>query len=552
MKQGKRFFISYNSEVTLDPSIKGWTHLEDPEMREFWKDVKQFESAEVVFLLTGKTRTELVYTAARQVLTQTPNVKILKASVGDVVGQAPLSSARPIPQALLDIDPKDFEKLAEIVSVNPLHPAQDYNDGAIFYGTKIKGEDYIIPSGGEMFSLASCSQRGILLIQPRLSTSGFSHEGVLKFYTDATVVSPEEVFSGITDYVRRHIYVPVDETYDLVGVWIMGTYLFRAFRYFPYLHLNAEKGSGKTLLMELMAPISFNGVLLTQPIASTMLKLIEQNSASLFIDEAEGLSEKRGSGNSQLKSLLRTGFARSGVYYIGETMYRTFSPKCFAGIEQLDDVLADRTITIKMMRKTGIEKTELYRETPLMRKQQAELRDKLYVFGLQHGPKIAADYESETTLYDKLPHLSNRAYDVWLPLFKLVNAFPDGDVKMRVFGSLDILSQADARRRITRDAEENETGSLIGMLTEVLPQLRPVETKGGVDYYDPDGLHLALLRADLIPRTVQKKGLSRMLKRILEIDSVPRPYGNGTKRMYAVDAKKLEEYRKRYADASQS
>ncbi len=184
MKGRKRFFISYNSEAILDPSIKGWTNLEDPEIREFWKDVKQFDGAEVVFLLTGNTRTELVFTAARQVLTQTPNVKILKASAGDVVDQSALSNAKVIPQSLVDIDVKDFEKLADVVSVRPLHPAQDYDDGRIYYGAKIKNEDYIIPSEGEMFSLASSSRRGILLIQHHLTTTGLSHEAVLNFYTD--------------------------------------------------------------------------------------------------------------------------------------------------------------------------------------------------------------------------------------------------------------------------------------------------------------------------------------------------------------------------------
>ena len=239
--------------------------------------------------------------------------------------------------------------------------------------------------------------------------------------------------------------------------------------------------------------------------------------------------------------------------YIGDKMYRTYSPKCFAGINELDDVLADRTITVKMLRKTGAENKDLsiYRETPLMRKQQAEMRDMLYFFGLQYGPKIAADYESETTLYDKLPHLSNREYDVWLPFFKIVNAFSDGEVKSRVFQSLDLLSQTESKRRGIRDAEENETGALVEMLNEVLPQLRPIETKEGIDYYDPDGLLVSLQKAELLPRSVKKKTLSRMLNKVLEIASLPRPFGKGTKRMYAVNAMKLEEYRKRYADGVQ-
>jgi len=33
--------------------------------------------------------------------------------------------------------------------------------------------------------------------------------------------------------------------------------MFSAFRHFPYLHLRAEKGSGKTLLMEILSAIAF-------------------------------------------------------------------------------------------------------------------------------------------------------------------------------------------------------------------------------------------------------------------------------------------------------
>ena len=128
-----------------------------------------------------------------------------------------------------------------------------------------------------------------------------------------------------------------------------------------------------------------------------------------------------------------------------------------------------------------------------------------------------------------------------------MNAFSDGEVKLRVFQSLDLLSQTESKRRGIRDAEENETGTLVGMLNDVLPQLRPLD-QGRIDYDDPDGLLVALQKAERLPHSVKKKSLSRMLNKALEISSVPRPFGNGTKRMYAVNAKKLEEYRKRYAD----
>ena len=541
--------IWFNSNIKVPAEdIKDWNIIANPGTDVFWTDkVNQFEDATVVFLQVENNERGRIIPAVRAVLEITSDVKLLSVSADSLITSIMLDNAAKIPDALLDIDEEDLASLSDVEEVTLLHPAQDYFNSTIYYGTKIHGKDFLITSEREMIPLIACPSRGISLIEDQLSMAGFSHSSVLDYFSGAGIEAPNVLHADILSYIERYIYLPMPELYDLIAVWIMGTFIYRAFRYFPYLHLNAEKGSGKTLLMELMSPIAFNGVYMSQPTAATVLKLIAQDSATLFIDEAEGLGEKR-SATSQLKNILKTGFARSGVYYSGNELFRTYSPKCFAGINMLDDVLADRTITVRLIRKTGENKTDLYRETPLMRKMQSELRDRLYMFGLQNGTAIAEDYNSESTLYDKLPHLSNRAYDVWVPLFKIVNAFAEGDDKTRVFNSLDVLSQTDARRRVIRDAEENETGLAVAMLDEVLAHIQPLETKDDVKYYDPDIIYDSLRRLDLLPKSMAKKGLSRMLKRTLDIDSIPRSFGSGTKRMYAVSSSELESYRRRYAD----
>ena len=541
--------IWFNSKIKVAAEdIKDWNILANPGADVFWSDaVKEFDGSTVVFLLVENSERGRIIPAAHAILGVTSDVRLMRVSEESPITSAMLENAAKIPEALLDIDEEDLASLTEVEVLPQLHPAQDYLDSTFYYGTKIHGKDYLITSGQEMIPLIACPGRGISLIEDQLSMVGFSQSGGLNYFSGAENETPNAMHADILTYIKRHIYFPTPETYDLIAVWIMGTYIFRAFRYFPYLHLNAEKGSGKTLLMELMSPIAFNGVHMSQPSAATVLKLIAQDSATLFIDEAEGLGENR-SASSQLKNVLKTGFARSGVYYSGDEMYRTYSPKCFAGINMLDDVLADRTITVRLIRKTGYDTTELYRETPLMRKSQSELRDRLYLFGLQYGVGIAEDYNSENTLYDKLPHLSNRAYDVWVIFFKIVNSFKEGDDKTRVFNSLDVLSQTDARRRVIRDAEENETGLAVAMLDDVLPHVLPLETKNDMKYYDPDVIYESLHRLDLLPKSMEKKGLSRMLKRTLDIDSIPRSFGSGTKRMYAISTTELDSYRKRYAD----
>ncbi len=529
--------------------ILNWIMVDTPDASLiFAKENNMFKDAEVVLLEASKNDRATVLSAARELMAVAKVVKVVRESDPDKINEKVLDSAPAIPNSLLTMNDDDFAALATLQSAQVLHPAQDYNNGVFYYGAIVNGVDMIVTSNGEMFSFAETVNRDIALMQKDLSASNLRHETVIEYFTGGLKVNADELFKEIRKYVQRHIYFSEPETYDLIAIWIMGTYIYRGFRYYPYIHLNAEKGSGKTLLMELMVPISFNGILLSQPVASTVLKLINQAGATLFIDEAEGLAQKQTGGNNQVKQILKTGFNRSGQFYIGETMYRTYGPKCFAGINDLDDVLADRAITIKILRKTNAEKVELYRETPTMRSDQMKIRDQLYLFGLRFGPIVAQDYEIEKPFYDKLSELTNRAYDVWVPLYRIVTSLTDNDLKASIFNSLDKLSQIDGRRRKMRDAEENETSSLINNLTEVLKQVQPYKQENGLSYYETDGLYNEMVKNEKIPKSMQRKAFSRFIKRVLEIESKPVGFKLATKRMYVIDEAKFEEYKKRYAD----
>lgn len=544
-----KYIIHFNDSYKPGKAIPNWSIIGNPDAEAIFSQTSNMfkDSVVVLFQFSEKDRT-LVLSTARGLLEIAKVVKLVKISDLSILDEKYLDSAPECPKSLLTMDDEDFASLTELQSSQILHQSQDYSNGVLYYGASINGIDMLVTSQKEMFSFAATASRDLTLLQTELSMSNLRHETVLDYFSNGVTVNPDKLFSDIREYFKKHIYFHDEETYDLVSIWVMGTYMYRAFRYFPYIHLNAEKGSGKTLLMELMSPLSFNGILMSQPVASTILKLISQNGSTLFIDEAEGLSQKQSGGNSQVKQILKTGFARSGQYYIGETMYRTYGPKCFAGINDLDDVLADRAITIKMMRKTVAERIELYRETPTMRVDQTNMRDRLYLFGLQYGPSIAKDYEDEKPFYDKLAHLTNRAYDVWVPLFRIATAFNSENVKMGIFTSLDKLSQLDGKRRKARDTEENETGSLISGLTEVFNLVQPYKEDKGISYYDPEILYAAMVKNEKIPKSMQRKSFSRLIKRTLEIESAPQGYNLTTKRMYVLDHKKFDEYKKRYAD----
>lgn len=539
-----RHLIHFHPTIELKPFNAEWTVYNNPKDEVFTIGKRHFAEGSLVLVQFPDIEPLMTLTAARILMDVAREVKIFSVSEVQELNEQALLAAPCVPKALWEMEYEDFEALPERHPVQPIHPAQDYSNGVMYYGIIYQGQDKIVTSDSDYYGLAAAVSRNITLLQSQLSISNFSAEAVIQYFTGGSILQPEVLFRDVRQYICQYIYFADQATYDLVTVWMMGTYLFRVFRYYPYLHLNAEKGSGKTLLMELMSQISFNGVLMSQPAASTVAKLIEQSSATLFIDEAEGLS----GGNNQLKQILKTGFARSGIYYIGEKMYRTFSPKCFAGINELDDVLADRAITIKMMRKSSNEHVELYRENSKMRSIQTRIRDNLYLFGLRHGPAIAGDYEETVSVDLEMTHLSNRAYDIWSPLYRIVSAFIDANERERVITSLNHLSAMDIARRQLRDSEENETGMLIQGLTEVLRAIRPIQEDGDLRYYDPDKLFTEMVRQEKIPGRVKRKGFSRLIKRILDIDSVPKAFEGSTKRMYAVDMIKFNEYKTRYGD----
>jgi hypothetical protein len=199
-----------------------------------------------------------------------------------------------------------------------------------------------------------------------------------------------------------------------------------------------------------------------------------------------------------------------------------------------------------MVRKTVEERRELYRENPLMLRRQSEIRDLLYRFALRHGPRIVNEYNAQTELFDNLPHLNNRAFDIWLPLFKITAAFDESNEKTQIFDSLDRYSQLDLRRKNQRDRDENESAVLVEALLSIIQNTLPIKTDGNLLSFDPKSVHELLLISEAIPRNMEKKALSRLLRRTLEIESVPTAVGGQTRRLYVIDKAKISEYQRRY------
>jgi DNA primase catalytic core len=249
----------------------------------------------------------------------------------------------------------------DLTNCLPIHPALDVVGGLVIMtvpqahidaetGT-VKWEPYIVTSDRDFFMLDpwELHKRGFyttslgMADEPRYSAEmlqGFLYEDLHGSIVDAFWL----VWGALTEYLdfsdeRTHVF--------LAG-WIIGTYLYPVFNYYPYLHFTGTKNVGKSKTMKLMSCLCFNGTMSVSITTASQFRIIEAFRPTLFMDETEDLQDKAASdrravllgGYESGSSVIRT--EKEKDRYRAKRM-GNYGPRAFASIEGLDDTLASRT-----------------------------------------------------------------------------------------------------------------------------------------------------------------------------------------------------------------
>lgn len=145
-----------------------------------------------------------------------------------------------------------------------------------------------------------------------------------------------------------------EEHYILVATWIIGTYLHDSFPSYPYLFLNAMRGSGKTRLLKLIASMSCGGKVLLSPTEAVMFRM--PKGKTLCLDEMEGIGRKENGGvREMLNACYKKGSTVNRMKQIKHPdgsseqvieEFEPYKPLCLANIWGIEEVLSDRCVTI--------------------------------------------------------------------------------------------------------------------------------------------------------------------------------------------------------------
>lgn len=161
-----------------------------------------------------------------------------------------------------------------------------------------------------------------------------------------------EAFLGIKDQLGRFMDMKEDHKH-LVALWIIGTYLHHGFQSFPFLYINAMRGSGKTRLLKIIEKLCKNGKLTNSMTEAVLFRTAEKN--SIIIDEIEGIGSKE---KTALRELLNSCYKKGSVVermrkkHTSEgdqqvvEQFQLYTPIAMANIWGMEEVLGDRCISL--------------------------------------------------------------------------------------------------------------------------------------------------------------------------------------------------------------
>lgn len=231
-----------------------------------------------------------------------------------------------------------------------------------------------------------------------------------------------ELLEELAGFIRRYVALSEDQAF-VIALWIVHTHALAAADTTPYLNIkSAEKRSGKTRLLEVLALLAAGSWFTGRVTPAVLVRKVAAETPTLLLDESDAAFKGDREYAETLRGVLNAGFRRGGAtsLCVGQGAnityedFPVFSPKAIAGIGKLPDTIADRCIPVELRRRRPGEKVERFR----VRKVGPEalpIRQAAAAWATAH---LGALGEAEPSLPDEL---DDRAQDIMEPLLAIAD-----------------------------------------------------------------------------------------------------------------------------------
>jgi hypothetical protein len=207
-----------------------------------------------------------------------------------------------------------------------------------------------------------------------------------------------ELLSEITAHLQCSVWLPYQEDYTLLSLYVALSYVYQIFEAIPLLMVNGEKGTGKSELGQALAAVSFNGHLVGQGSAAAVVRLLNDSRGLLVLDDLEALSKAATDDFSDLNQMLKLSYKKQTskktlTLMNGKTAtFDFYGPKVINNTQGVDPILGSRMLYIQTRRMPELLKRSgrFVGSDPV---ELMELRNELHIWGMANVSQVAEVYQ---------------------------------------------------------------------------------------------------------------------------------------------------------------
>lgn len=174
-----------------------------------------------------------------------------------------------------------------------------------------------------------------------------------------TAVNGAELLSELVSLFERYCVLP-DGGAVAVALWALLSWVHDAAYVSPILCVTApEKRCGKTRVIMVLGVVVQRPASTSNITGSALFRAVQEYGPTLLIDEGDSFLQ----GKEELRGILNAGHTRPTAYVIrvdpdtlGLRQFSTWGPKAIALIGNLPETLQDRSIVVRMRRRTSTER----------------------------------------------------------------------------------------------------------------------------------------------------------------------------------------------------
>jgi Protein of unknown function (DUF3631) len=231
-----------------------------------------------------------------------------------------------------------------------------------------------------------------------------------------------QLLDELVVFLRRFV-VMSDAQLAVVALWLVHTHALASADATPYLAVtSAEKRSGKSRLLEVLALLACKALLAANISEPALFRTIRDREPTILFDEVDAIFGPKAKNHEDLRGMLNSGFRRGTEVHriVGEGSrmraegFPVFCPKVLAGIGELPDTIADRSLPIRLKRRSQGEAVERFRHRDVAA-EAAELRDRMAMWSEGALTRLQ---EARPDLPDEL---DDRAQDAVEPLLAIAD-----------------------------------------------------------------------------------------------------------------------------------